>query len=92
MTLLQKSVIQSAALVGYFGRALILACPHWLAATDQPSAGARTVKGNRFTRKTVREMVTNAAYAGFVTAMRSKNFTIRGSHPGRVRCAGNDHG
>ena len=42
--------------------------------------GARTTKGNPFTKDTVREMLVNAAYAGYVTPRRSKDTTIRGQH------------
>jgi site-specific DNA recombinase len=44
------------------------------------ACGARTAKGNPFSRDTVREMLVNIAYAGYVTARRSKDTTIRGQH------------
>jgi site-specific DNA recombinase len=42
--------------------------------------GAQTAKGNPFTKDTVREMLVNAAYAGYVTSRRSKDTSIRGQH------------
>jgi site-specific DNA recombinase len=59
-------------------------------ATDQESdrtlaawlnaKGALTARGRPFGRDTVREMLCNAAYAGYVTALRSKDRSIRGLH------------
>jgi site-specific DNA recombinase len=42
--------------------------------------GARTARGREFRKDTVREMLCNAAYAGYVTALRSKDRSIRGLH------------
>lgn len=42
--------------------------------------GARTSRGRAFSSDTVREMLCNAAYAGYVTARRSKDRSIRGLH------------
>ena len=47
----------------------------WLNAT-----GARTARDGPFGKDTVREMLCNAAYAGYVTAGRSKDRSIRGLH------------
>ncbi len=51
------------------------------------SAGARTSKGNPFTKDTVREMLTNASYAGYVTSRRSKDTSVPGSHPAIIDLA-----
>ena len=51
------------------------------------STGARTLKGNPFTKDSVREMLSNAAYAGLVTGRRSKDFSLRGRHPALVDLA-----
>jgi hypothetical protein len=48
------------------------------------SQGARTTKGNPFTKDTVREMLVNAAYGGFVTARRDKEPLIQGKHPATI--------
>lgn len=40
--------------------------------------GARTARGRAFGKDTVREMLLNAAYCGYVTALRSKDRSIRG--------------
>lgn len=42
--------------------------------------GARTARGRPFGKDTVREMLVNAAYCGYVTALRSKDRSIRGLH------------
>ena len=42
--------------------------------------GARTARDRAFSKDTVREMLCNAAYAGWVTALRSKDRSIRGLH------------
>jgi site-specific DNA recombinase len=42
--------------------------------------GARSARGRAFGKDTVREMLCNAAYAGYVTALRSKDRSIRGLH------------
>ena len=42
--------------------------------------GARTSRGRQFSKDTVREMLCNASYAGYVTALRSKDRSIRGLH------------
>src|ERR1700691_4993894 len=42
--------------------------------------GARTARGREFGRDTVREMLCNAAYAGYVTGLRSKDRSNRGLH------------
>jgi site-specific DNA recombinase len=42
--------------------------------------GARTARDRLFGKDTVREMLCNAAYAGYVTAGRSKDRSIRGLH------------
>ena len=47
----------------------------WLNAT-----GARTARDRPFGKDTVREMLCNAAYAGYVTAGRSNDRSIRGLH------------
>ena len=51
------------------------------------SLGARTSKGNPFSKDTVREMLVNSAYAGFVAARRDKEFAIKGKHPPIVELA-----
>jgi site-specific DNA recombinase len=51
------------------------------------STGARTSKGNPFTKDTVREMLSNAAYAGYVTSRRSKETSRSGAHPAIVHLA-----
>jgi hypothetical protein len=47
----------------------------WLNAT-----GARTVRDWQFGKDTVREMLCNAAYAGYVSGLRDKSRSIRGLH------------
>ena len=47
----------------------------WLNAT-----GARTARGRQFGKDTVREMLCNAAYAGYVSGLRDKSRTIKGLH------------
>jgi site-specific DNA recombinase len=42
--------------------------------------GARTARNRQFGKDTVREMLCNAAYAGYVTGLRSKDRSIRGLH------------
>lgn len=42
--------------------------------------GARTARGRLFTKDTVREMLCNASYAGYVTGLRDKSRTIKGLH------------
>jgi hypothetical protein len=42
--------------------------------------GARSAKGRPFGKDTVREMLCNAAYAGYVTGLRSKDRSVRGLH------------
>jgi DNA invertase Pin-like site-specific DNA recombinase len=42
--------------------------------------GARSARGRAFGKDTVREMLCNAAYAGYVTGLRSKDRSIRGHH------------
>jgi site-specific DNA recombinase len=42
--------------------------------------GARTARNRLFGKDTVREMLCNAAYAGYVTGLRSKDRSIRGLH------------
>jgi hypothetical protein len=42
--------------------------------------GARTSHGRQFAKDTVHEMLCNAAYAGYVTGLRSKDRSIRGLH------------
>ena len=42
--------------------------------------GARTARNRPFGKDTVREMLCNAAYAGYVTGLRSKDRSIRGLH------------
>jgi DNA invertase Pin-like site-specific DNA recombinase len=42
--------------------------------------GARTARDRIFGKDTVREMLCNAAYAGYVTGLRSKDRSIRGLH------------
>jgi site-specific DNA recombinase len=44
------------------------------------AAGARTARDRPFGKDTVREMLCNAAYAGYVTALRSNDRSIRGLH------------
>jgi site-specific DNA recombinase len=51
------------------------------------SRGARTAKGNPFSKDTVREMLVNSAYAGFVGARRDKELAIKGNHPAIVDLA-----
>ena len=48
------------------------------------SEGARTANGNPFSKDTVREMLVNSAYAGFVGRRRDKAFAIKGNHPAIV--------
>ncbi len=47
----------------------------WLNAT-----GARTARDRQFGKDTVREMLCNAAYAGYVSGLRDKTRAIRGLH------------
>lgn len=47
----------------------------WLNAT-----GARTARGRLFSKDTVREMLCNAAYCGYVSGGRDKSRAIRGLH------------
>jgi DNA invertase Pin-like site-specific DNA recombinase len=47
----------------------------WLNAT-----GARTARGRLFGKDTVREMLCNAAYAGYVSGLRDKSRAIKGLH------------
>jgi DNA invertase Pin-like site-specific DNA recombinase len=47
----------------------------WLNAT-----GARTARDRQFGKDTVREMLCNAAYAGYVSGLRDKSRSIRGLH------------
>ena len=42
--------------------------------------GARTARGREFGKDTVREMLCNAAYAGYVTGLRSRDRSNRGFH------------
>ena len=49
--------------------------------------GARTTNGNPFSKDTVREMLVNSAYAGFVGRRRDKAFAIKGNHPAIVDVA-----
>jgi Recombinase zinc beta ribbon domain/Recombinase len=42
--------------------------------------GARTARGRLFGKDTVREMLCNAAYAGYVSGLRDKSRAIRGLH------------
>ena len=42
--------------------------------------GARTARGRPFGKDTVREMLCNAAYAGYVTGLRDKSRAIKGLH------------
>src|SRR6266545_4083151 len=42
--------------------------------------GARSAKGRPFGKDTVRDMLLNAAYCGYVCGLRSKDRTIRGKH------------
>jgi site-specific DNA recombinase len=42
--------------------------------------GARTATGREFSKDTVREMLCNAAYAGYVTGLRDKSREIKGLH------------
>jgi DNA invertase Pin-like site-specific DNA recombinase len=42
--------------------------------------GARSARGRLFGKDTVREMLSNLAYAGYVSGMRDKNRSIRGLH------------
>src|SRR6266508_2210983 len=42
--------------------------------------GARTARGRPFGKDTVREMLLNAAYCGYVCGLRSKDRSIRGLH------------
>lgn len=51
------------------------------------SRGARTAKGNPFTKDTVREMLVNSAYAGFVGGRRDKELAIKGTHEAIVDVA-----
>lgn len=55
--------------------------------------GHRTTRGNAFCSDTVRDMLGNLTYCGFVTAQRSSSKEIRGKHPALIseelfeRCA-----
>jgi Recombinase len=42
--------------------------------------GARTARDRLFGKDTVREMLCNAAYAGYVSGLRDKSRAIRGLH------------
>jgi site-specific DNA recombinase len=42
--------------------------------------GARTARGRAFTKDTVREMLVNAAYCGYVCALRDTSRTLKGRH------------
>lgn len=42
--------------------------------------GARTTKGRAFAKGTVREMLVNASYCGYVTGLRDQSREIRGRH------------
>ena len=42
--------------------------------------GARTARGQLFSKDTVREMLCNAAYAGYVSGLRDKSRAIKGLH------------
>ncbi|MGH2871003.1 MAG: recombinase family protein, partial [Solirubrobacteraceae bacterium] len=42
--------------------------------------GARTNRDRPFSKDTVREMLCNAAYAGYVSGLRDKSRSIRGLH------------
>jgi site-specific DNA recombinase len=42
--------------------------------------GVRTSRGRAFSKDTVRDMLLNAAYCGYVTGMRSKDRSIKGLH------------
>ena len=42
--------------------------------------GARTAKGRAFAKDTVREMLVNASYCGYVTGLRDQSREIRGRH------------
>ena len=42
--------------------------------------GARTTKGRAFAKDTVREMLVNASYCGYVTGLRDQSREIRGRH------------
>jgi site-specific DNA recombinase len=42
--------------------------------------GARTTRGRLFSKDTVREMLCNAAYAGYVSGLRDKSRAIKGLH------------
>ena len=42
--------------------------------------GARTARGRAFGKDTVREMLVNAAYCGYVTGLRDQSREIRGRH------------
>ena len=42
--------------------------------------GARSAKGRPFTRDTVRELLLNSAYCGYVAGLRSKDRSVRGVH------------
>src|SRR6202167_1670689 len=54
--------------------------------SDRPLAawlnakGARSARGRLFSKDTVREMLCNAAYAGYVSGLRDKSRSIRGLH------------
>lgn len=42
--------------------------------------GARSARSRLFSKDTVREMLSNAAYAGYVSGLRDKSRSIRGLH------------
>ena len=42
--------------------------------------GVRSARGRAFGKDTVREMLVNAAYAGYVTGLRGKDRSLRGLH------------
>jgi retinoid hydroxylase len=44
------------------------------------AAGARSARGRPFGKDTVREMLVNAAYAGYVSGLRDKSRSIKGLH------------
>lgn len=46
----------------------------------RPCADGRTTRGREFSKDTVREMLRNAAYAGYVGGLRDKSRAIKGLH------------
>lgn len=48
------------------------------------SRGVETATGRPFSKDTVREMLVNSAYAGFVSSRRDKTLAIKGKHPAIV--------